>query len=177
MKNRDNNKLLFYIGIPVIFLLIILRFVISYIRSDGFNGLSLMLPIQLLCVIIFAFCSSVFFAAWVYQDCKKRGDDAVLWSIVVFLVTPFIGLLVYFLHRSEIKTICPACGHRISVRANYCEECGTQMKKEENMNMEKQGTHHIELIVANVAFCLPHLYLSLLRAIEWIVLHLHSGCH
>ena len=60
MKNRDNNKLLFYIGIPVIFLLIILRFVISYIRSDGFNGLSLMLPIQLLCVIIFAFCSSVF---------------------------------------------------------------------------------------------------------------------
>ena len=39
MKNRDNNKLLFYIGIPVIFLLIILRFVISYIRSDGFNGL------------------------------------------------------------------------------------------------------------------------------------------
>lgn len=150
MKNRDNNKLLFYIGIPVIFLLIILRFVISYIRSDGFNGLSLMLPIQLLCVMIFAFCSSVFFAMWVYQDCKKRGDDAVLWSIVVFLVTPFIGLLVYFLHRSEIKTICPDCGHRISVRANYCEECGTQMKKEENMNMEKQGTHHIELIVANV---------------------------
>lgn len=84
MKNRDNNKLLFYIGIPVIFLLIILRFGIAYIRSDGFNGLSLILPIQLLCVIIFAFCSSVFFAAWVYQDCKKRGDDAVLWSIVVF---------------------------------------------------------------------------------------------
>ena len=59
MKNTDNNKLLFYIGIPVIFLLIILRFGITYIRSDGFNGLSLILPIQLLCVIIFAFCSLV----------------------------------------------------------------------------------------------------------------------
>lgn len=150
MKNRDKSRLLFYIGIPVICLLIILRFGISYITSDGFNGLSLMLPIQLLCVIIFAFCTSAFFAAWVYQDCKRRGDDAVLWSIVVFLVTPFIGFLIYFLRRSEIKTICPACGHRISVRAKYCEECGTKMKLEENNSMEKQGTHHMELIVANV---------------------------
>ena len=91
-----------------------------------------------------------FFAAWVYQDCKSRGDDPVLWAIVAFVSTPFIGLLIYFLHRSEIKTICAACGHRISAEANYCEECGTPIEKEDNHIMVKQGTHHLNFMVAGI---------------------------
>ncbi|MCX4315640.1 MAG: zinc ribbon domain-containing protein, partial [Lachnospiraceae bacterium] len=86
----------------------------------------------------------------VYQDCKRRGDDPVLWAMIVFVATPFIGLLIYFLRRSEIKTICPACGQRISIKANYCEECGTHIKKEENSVMVKQGTHHLELIIVSI---------------------------
>lgn len=150
MNDANKNRLLLFIGIPVILLLIFLRFGLYFVKSDGFSGLSILLPVLLLCFILFALCTSAFFAAWVYQDCKRRGDDPALWAAVVFIITPFIGLLVYFLHRLEIKTLCPACGHRISVKAKYCEECGAHIEKEDKSVMEKKGTHHLKLIFAGV---------------------------
>lgn len=150
MKQENKNKVLLCIGILAVVLLILLRFGVYFIKSDGFQGLSMTIPLLLLCFLLFAVCTSAFFAAWVYQDCKKRGEDPVLWAIVVFIATPFLGLLIYFLRRSEIKTICPDCGHRISVNAKYCEECGTYIEKEDNSVMVKQGTHHLTLIAAGV---------------------------
>lgn len=150
MNNTKKNKLLLYIGVPVIIMLIFLRFGLYFLRSDGFSGLSMLLPILLFCFILCALSTSAFFSAWVYQDCKRRGEDPVLWAIVVFVTSPFIGLLIYFLRRSEIKTICPACGQRISVMAKYCEECGTHVEKEDNDIMVKQGTHHLRFIIAGI---------------------------
>ncbi len=150
MNNTKKNRLPLYIGIPAILLLIFLRFGIYFMKSHGFSGLSKLLPVLLLCFILFALCTAVFFAAWVYQDCKRRGDDPVLWAIVVFAATPFMGLLIYFLRRSEIKTICPACGQRISLKAKYCEECGTHIKREDYSVMEKQGTHNLKFIIAGI---------------------------
>ena len=136
--------------IPAILLFFILRFTLFYIRSDGFSGLSMLLPILLLCFILFAIGMSASFAAWVYMDCKKRGDDPILWTLVIIIATPFIGLLIYFLRRPEIKRSCPACGHRISLRAKYCEECGAQIttNKEVYENMANKKTHHLGLIIA-----------------------------
>lgn len=103
MNNTKNKKFPLYIGIGIILLLLLLRFCLFYLRSDGFSGLSMLLPVLLLCFIASALCTSGFFAAWVYQDCEKRGEDPILWALVVFIATPFIGLLLYFLRRSEIK--------------------------------------------------------------------------
>lgn len=150
MNNSKKNRFLLCIVILIILLLIFLRFGLYYLKSDGFSGLSMLIPVLLFSFILFALCTSAFFAAWVYQDCKERNEDPVLWALVVFIATPFIGLLVYFLRRSEIKTMCPACGHRISVKAKYCEECGTHIEKEENSVMVKKGTHHLKFIVAGV---------------------------
>lgn len=150
MNYTKNNKFPLYIGIFIVLLLIILRFGLFFLKSDGFSGLSVWLPALLFGFIIFALCTSAFFAAWVYEDCKKRGDDPVLWGLVVFIATPFIGLLIYFLRRSEIKDICGACGHKISLKAKYCEECGTPVKKEDNNVMVKQETHHLKYIAAGI---------------------------
>ncbi len=150
MNYVKKNKFVLYIGIPVITMLVFLRFGLYFIKSDGFNGLSMLYPAMILCFIFFALCTCAFFAAWVYLDCKRRGDDPVIWAFVVFAVSPFIGLLIYFLRRSEVKTVCPACGHRISVTANYCEECGTKNEKEDNHMMVKQGTHHLTFIFAGI---------------------------
>lgn len=150
MNHTKKNGCLLSIGILVILLLVFLRFGLYFLKSDGFSGLSMLLPVLLLGFLLSALCTSASFAAWVYQDCKRRGEDPALWAIVVFAATPFIGLLIYFLHRSEIKTICPACGQRISVRANYCEKCGTYMKKEENNIMGKQGTYHLKFIITGI---------------------------
>ena len=99
MKHGNKNRLAFFIGIPVIVLLVLLRFGFYFVKSDGFNGLPILIPILLLCFILFALITSALLAAWVYLDCKRRGDDPVLWAIVVFIATPFIGLLIYFLRR------------------------------------------------------------------------------
>lgn len=150
MNQTKKTKLLLYIGIPVILLWIIFRFGLYALKSDGFSGLSILLPVLLLGFILFALCTSAFFAAWVYQDCKRRGEDPILWAIIVFAATPFIGLLLYFLRRSEIKTGCPACGQRISIAANYCETCGTQSKKEDTTIMKNQTTHHLTVLIAGM---------------------------
>ena len=150
MNNAKKKRFPLYIGILVIVLLIFSRFILYFLRTDGFSGLSILLPVLLLCFILFALCTSAFFAAWVYQDCKQRGDAPELWAIIVFVTTPFIGLLIYFLRRSDIHTTCPACGQRISVKANYCQECGTHIEKEEPHVMVKQGTHHLKFMIAGM---------------------------
>lgn len=149
-KHIDKGKLLFRIGIPVILLLIIIRFVLYYVKSSGFSGISVLLPVLLCGFMVFALAASGLFAAWVYQDCRIRGDDAVLWAAVVLIATPFIGLLIYFLRRLEIKQTCKSCGHRISLSANYCEECGIRIENKEDIIMEKQNTHHLGYIAAGV---------------------------
>lgn len=146
--NKNVGKMVGYIGIPFVMLFIVLRFALFYLRSDGLSGISVMFPLLAAGILIFALLMSVSFAAWVYQDCKKRNDDGILWAIITFIATPFIGLLVYFLRRSEMKQSCDACGHLVSLRANFCEECGSKIVYREGMkDMEMKRTHHINYIV------------------------------
>lgn len=150
-KNVNIGKLLVYIGISVVLLAVILRFALFYFRSDGLSGMSIMFPLLIIGILMFALLMSSFFAAWVYQDCKKRNDDGVLWAAIVFVTTPFIGLLIYFLRRSEVKKNCTFCGHLVSLKAKYCEECGSKIEiKEEFTNMEMKRTHHISFIITGV---------------------------
>ncbi len=121
-----------------------------FMNNGSLSGLSVLYPVLIACFGFFAMCASAFFAAWVYQDCKRRGDDPVMWAFIVFVVSPFIGLLIYFLRRSEVKMVCPACGYRISVTANYCEACGTKNEKGDNPMMVKQRTHHLTFILGGI---------------------------
>ena len=105
-------------------------------------------PFLMTGILLFALLMSGFFAAWVYQDCKQRKDDGILWAVITFITTPFIGLLVYFLRRSEVKQSCAACGHLVSLKAKFCEECGSKIEHREEMkDMEMKKTHHISYIV------------------------------
>ncbi len=170
MKQTKKTSLLVSLGILAVLVLVFLRLGLFFIKSDGFSGLSMLLPVLLIGFILSALCTSALFAAWVYQDCKKRGGDPVLWAVIVFAVTPFIGLLVYFLSRSEIRTACPACGHRISVRAKYCEECGTHIEKEEQSIMVKKETNNVNLVIANIV-CM----VLMLVCIVGFIIHVAAG--
>lgn len=152
-KKINTGKLLVGVAMSIVVLAIGLRFGLYYLRSDGFSGISMMLPFLLIGTILSFLLMSCSFAAWVYQDCKKRNDDGVLWAIIVFFTTPFIGLLVYFLKRSEIKVNCPACKHLVPLKAKYCEECGTKLESMEEvteMEMEMKHTHHIKYIAMGI---------------------------
>lgn len=150
-KNPGYGKLPFLIGIPAVLLVLGLRIAFYYMKSDGFSGISVLLPLLLIGFILFWGTASGFFAVWVYQDCRKRGEDGLLWALVVFIATPLIGMLVYFLRRPELKRGCPACGHLVSLQAKYCEECGTYIENKEDMlRMGKQRTHHLKHLIAGM---------------------------
>ena len=147
MNNTKKNRLPLYIGIPVILLLIFLRFGLYFLKSDGFSGLSMLLPILLLlfypfCLVYCCFLCGV----GISRFAKRRGDDPVLWAIVVFIATPFIGLLIYFLRRSEIKATClPAASNFneskiIVANVEHILKIGRL-----NGVMVKQGTHHLKI--------------------------------
>ena len=152
MSNKGNEgqmRKILYIAVPIVVLLIILRFVLFFFKSDGFSGIALIIPLFAAGLIISALVTSLCFAAWVYQDCRIRNDDAILWSVIVFVSTPFIGLLVYFLRRREIRESCPSCGHLVSLEASYCEKCGNQINHKEVHHMNKR-THHLKFIIAGI---------------------------
>lgn len=153
MHNKTNTRKRRWLiwAAAIIILFIFVRFAVFFAVSDGFSGIAIAVPLFLLGGILFWLFMSVFFGAWVYQDCQKRGDDPVLWVIIIFLATPMIGLLIYFLRRRDIKSPCPACGHLVPLRAKYCEECGAYIQnREETENMENKKMHHKRYIAGGM---------------------------
>lgn len=150
-KDKSMKRLLYVVPLILLAVLIVLRFLVLYFTTDGLSGMSIIIPLLMVGSIVFALLTSTCFSAWVYQDCKKRNEDRILWPVIVFVATPFIGMLVYFLRRADIKDRCRSCGHPVSLKANYCEECGSRMEpKEEKEIMEMQKTHHIHYIITGV---------------------------
>jgi ABC-type sugar transport system permease subunit len=56
----------------------------------------------LLLLIIFltiSFLISTFISIWVYKDSKKRGLNAFIWVLTVWIIPFFIGLILYLKAR------------------------------------------------------------------------------
>lgn len=61
-------------------------------------GLGFIVLLPLLWLIV-----SIFLCIWVYRDAKARGEEAVLWLIVV-LIANIIGLIIWLIVRPEKKS-------------------------------------------------------------------------
>lgn len=145
----------------ILLLFLILRFTLFYFTTGGLSGISAILPLLLICTVFFAVCMTCIFSIWVYHDCRIRREDPALWVVIVILATPFIGLLIYFLRRPEIRQNCPACGHKISLHAKFCEECGARiMNKEALKKMTVKHTHHLIYLVTG-ALCMVFMLICL----------------
>ena len=79
MKNENKNKILLYISFIVVLLLILLRFGISYLKSDGFNGLSIQIPILLFCTI-FLHCVPLLFLPHGYIRIAKGAATTLYYG-------------------------------------------------------------------------------------------------
>lgn len=60
---------------------------------------------------------------YVNRDAKRRGMNALLWTLVVILVGNGIGFIIYFLVRRPLMVRCPQCAATVSPRFNYCPNC------------------------------------------------------
>lgn len=151
MNNSAESKKYLTIGIVAFFALFALIALRICIRLNGndFSGISTFAVILLLggilCVFIFISC----ICTWVYKDSISRGENGLLWALIVLVTTPFIGLIVYFISRKEEKATCKSCKNQITKKANYCEHCGVENKNKEEYTMLKTNKS-VKLIVVGV---------------------------
>jgi hypothetical protein len=83
------------------------------------------LAIQLIFGLYIAsvFAPIILVAGIVHADSRKRGMNAVFWSILaVFL--PGAGVLLYLLLRPPLPIDCQGCGKRLRHGGAYCPSCG-----------------------------------------------------
>lgn len=135
----DKKKKYMIIGIVVLFAAIVIR-AAAWGVKEGIGGISLLaaglLIIGLLCALLIYVCICI----WIYRDCAKRGENGLLWMIIVFIATPILGIIIYMITRGENRILCRYCGYRIKASARYCENCGEENQgRQEEMAVQKSS--------------------------------------
>lgn len=78
-------------------------------------------------ILVVSLAISIALAFWVYNDAKSRGDNAVLWVIVVIAFN-LMGLVVYLIARTKGDLAdCPKCGKKKLSTAEFCPHCEGDM--------------------------------------------------
>jgi len=61
---------------------------------------------------------------YVNADSKRRGMNALLWTLLVIFVPKALGFIAYFLLRKPLMLPCPKCGTAVGADFRYCPKCG-----------------------------------------------------
>jgi uncharacterized Zn-finger protein len=66
---------------------------------------------------------------YVYQDARRRGMNALLWTLVAVAAPALIGLIVYLLIRGNYSDLrCPKCDTLVKEQFVVCPKCGTKLR-------------------------------------------------
>ncbi len=68
--------------------------------------------------------ATILLTGYIYADAKRRGMNAVLWTVLVFLTPKPIGFIAYFLLRTPMLAPCPQCSAPVGKDFTYCPKCG-----------------------------------------------------
>lgn len=68
--------------------------------------------------------ATILLTGYIYADAKRRGMNAILWTVLVLLVPKPIGFIAYFLLRAPLQVPCPQCGTAVGSDFRYCTKCG-----------------------------------------------------
>ena len=82
------------------------------------------LPLLLLTVLL-----PVCIGVYVYRDARRRGMNALLWTLVAVAAPALIGLIVYLLVRGNYTDLqCPNCAAPVKPDFVVCPQCGTKLR-------------------------------------------------
>lgn len=66
---------------------------------------------------------------YVCRDARRRGMNAILWTLIATLVPSLIGLLIYLLVRGNYSDLrCPQCGTPVKEQFVICPKCGAKLR-------------------------------------------------
>lgn len=70
-----------------------------------------------------------FTGLYVYRDAKRRGMNAVAWTLIAILAPLLVGFIIYLLVRSGYSDLeCPQCGTRVAEQYVVCPQCGAKLR-------------------------------------------------
>jgi hypothetical protein len=64
---------------------------------------------------------------YINRDAKRRGMSRTLWTIVALLIPNALGILLYFVLRQPLCSLCPQCGHAVQTGFCYCPQCSRKL--------------------------------------------------
>jgi hypothetical protein len=70
----------------------------------------------------------VLLVGYVCGDARRRGMNAVLWTLLAIFIPNAIGIILYFILRDPIPVPCPACGTPAKKGQTYCAACGAAVR-------------------------------------------------
>lgn len=73
---------------------------------------------------------------YINQDAGRRGMSRLAWTLLAVFVPNGLGIILYFILRQALPTLCQKCGARVQAGYSYCPHCG------ESLAAQCQHCHH-----------------------------------
>jgi RNA polymerase subunit RPABC4/transcription elongation factor Spt4 len=64
---------------------------------------------------------------YISRDSKRRGMSPILWTIVAIVIPNGLGILLYFVLRQALRSVCPQCGNAVQPGFNFCPQCSYKL--------------------------------------------------
>ena len=94
------------------------------------HAVSTLVPIFLLALLgVAPLALWVLLVGYVFGDARRRGMNAVLWTLLAIFIPSAIGIILYFILREPIAVPCPSCGTPARKGHAYCASCGGAVRR------------------------------------------------
>lgn len=60
---------------------------------------------------------------YVNADACRRGMSRLLWTLLAILIPNALGIVLYFILRKPLSTVCPQCGAMLEPGFGFCPRC------------------------------------------------------
>ena len=82
-----------------------------------------------LVLMMIVFVLPILVGVYVYRDARKRGMNAVLWTLIAIFAPSLIGFIIYLLVRGNYSDLkCPRCETAVKEQYVVCPKCGAKLR-------------------------------------------------
>ncbi len=92
-------------------------------------ALSMRTVIFSLVVLVALLSIPVMIGVYVYRDAKRRGMNAIAWTLIAVAAPALIGFIIYLLVRGNYPDLqCPQCAEPVTEQYTVCPHCGAKLR-------------------------------------------------
>jgi hypothetical protein len=70
----------------------------------------------------------ILFVGYINADASRRQMSAALWTLVAILIPHGLGIVLYFLLRQPLSSVCPQCAATVEQGAQFCPRCSYKLR-------------------------------------------------